>query len=278
MSDVYHPVSISLNAQPRVILDAMEKLITQNQHSQTYYQNWRRVPLFLFLSGFLFIAIDLLLRLVGFQVCIFSLIAPVVWIAALVVFIRLRRTITKSFSPFYQTVRDLIFTLRDDIYPGKNCFGHLDLTGPTHESKLSREAANSMGFVTEYYRDEWLNLKMKLYDGSMLRFSAIERIKQRKGYWKTGSISGKSKWKPPKMKGDLQELKISITGNPQFYDTGEATFQTGTQLGGYFITQLDTTGGIINMVAQTGKKDITAEDILPVLQGAYNYLIKKDAI
>jgi hypothetical protein len=272
----YNPVSLSLNAQPRMILETMKNLTTQNQHRQAYYQNWRRIPLYLLISGIFFIAIDLVLRLLGYQVCIFSWIAPAVWIAALVIFIRLRRAKTLFFSPLYQTARDVIYTLRDDGLPGKTFFGRLDLTGTTQESKLARESTNALGLVTQYYRDEWLNLKMKLYDGSMLRFSAIERIKQRKGYWKRGSISGKQKWKPPMTKGDLQELKISITGNPQLYDTTGAPLQTGSQLGGYLVSHYDSTGGITTVIAQTGKKNVTAEDILPVLQGAYHTLVKKD--
>ena len=58
-----------------------------------------------------------------------------------------------------------------------------------------------------FYRDEWLRLKLKLWDGNVLRLSAIESIRKKEGFWKRGSR--KSKWKPGATTARHQ-LKISV--------------------------------------------------------------------
>ena len=70
--------------------------------------------------------------------------------------------------------------------------GWLDLTGAKQESKETRRKTSRSGQPIVYYRDEWLRLKTRLYDGNVLRLSLIERVKDRESYWKR-SRSGKYK-------------------------------------------------------------------------------------
>jgi hypothetical protein len=66
---------------------------------------------------------------------------------------------------------------------------------------VARATKDTRDRTTEHFRDEWLALEAKLYDGNILRVSAIQKSKKRKSYWKRSSISGKMKMKPEKFKG-----------------------------------------------------------------------------
>jgi hypothetical protein len=109
------------------------------------------------------------------------------------------------------------------------------LTGDA-DSKVAHEAKDTQDRTTQYFRDEWLALKAKLYDGNILRVSAIQKSKKRKSYWKRSSISGKMKLKPEKFKGTEQSLKIRIAVNPEVYKiVPNKTFRPGVNLGKYTV-------------------------------------------
>ncbi|HNO12164.1 MAG TPA: acyl-CoA carboxylase subunit beta, partial [bacterium] len=78
------------------------------------------------------------------------------------------------------------------------------------ENKVARETQDAQSRTTQLFNDPWLSLKAKLYDGNVLRVTAIQKTKKRKSYWKRSRISGKSKLKPEKFKGSQQELKVRI--------------------------------------------------------------------
>ena len=80
-----------------------------------------------------------------------------------------------------------------------------------------------------FYRDEWLRMKMSLYDGNVLRMTAIERAKARLGRWKTGRISGKRKWKPGGTVWARRELRVALTVNRDVYET--LPIQPASQVG-----------------------------------------------
>jgi hypothetical protein len=182
-----------------------------------------------------------------------------------------------SFAPNYATAREIIYTLRDDLDPKRNFFGQLDLTGAQQVSKLHHEAPNQLGLTVQYYRDEWLGLKTKLYDGNMLRLSAVERVKVRVGFHKR-SRSGKQKWKPPKV-ATGQELKVRISVNPQVYELSfRPSARVGAAVGAYAITALNASNGIVEIVANTPATAVQSADVLGVLRLAYDMLKRKDAV
>lgn len=274
----YDPIYITFNQKPGAIVRGMDEMVTQGERLQSAQKQRRWVPRLLFLAGFPFILLDGLLMVAGYKVCLFSLVAPVCWLAALVLSVSMRRSRALELAPLFTDVRQVIYTLRDDANPKRNFFGHLDLTGTQNKEKLTRENSDSFGRVTQLYRDEWLSLKTKLYDGNMLRLSAIRREKVRKGYWKRGGVSGKMKWKAPKFKGSLQELRLRLSVNPQVYDVASIqTLPRGAQIGAYYIERLEASGGIIDLAAATGSDNISDSDILSVLRAVYDLLKRKVA-
>jgi hypothetical protein len=271
----YDPILMTFNNRPRTILDGMRALDRQRGQVKNTYKRRRKLPWLLFLAGFPFILVDLAIRALGYQVCIFSFLLPIFWVAALVAGISLRRARTLEMPPRFNTAQQILFTLRDDVKPEGNFFGQLDLTGATQPDKLVREVPNALGLSVQHFRDEWLSLKTKLYDGNMLRMLVAERNKIRKGYWKHSRISGKRKWKPPKDKGSLQELKLRISVNPDVYEIVNTALQANSRVGPYTINSLDTSGGILSLQASCLAKDVEANDVLSLLRTAYDQLKRK---
>ncbi len=267
----YDPVYISINDKPRAVLQVMDGLRTRHAEHAEQLKRRRWVPLYLFLAGLPFTCIDLAL---GYNI-FFFLVTFCFWIAAVVVWVALRRARPGTeFPAHYNTARSLIQILRDDLDSKRNFFGHLDLTGAQQQSKLFREGANALGLAVEYYRDEWLNLKTKLYDGNMLRLSAVERVKVRKGYYKRNP-RGKQKWKAPKF-NNRQELHVRISVNPQLYDIVQSpAAQVGAVVGAYTIEELDMQGGIIRLAATAPTQAVKSADILAVLRLTYDMLKRK---
>jgi hypothetical protein len=271
----YDPILMTFNNRPRAILDGMRAIVRERGQVKNTYQRRRKLPWLLALAGLPFVLVDLAIRLLGYPVCIFSFLAPIFWVAALVAGLSLRRARTFELPPRFRTAQEILYTLRDDVNPGRNFFGQLDLTGAMLPAKLVQETPNALGLKVQHFRDEWLSLKTKLYDGNMLRLSAAERNKIRAGYWKRSKISGKNKWKPPKEKGNLQELKLRISVNPEIYEIVNTGLQVNGRVGAYTITNLDTSGGILSLQASCLAKDVEANDVLGVLRSAYDQLKRK---
>ncbi len=239
---------------------------------------WRWIPLLIFFGGVGLVAIDGLLTLFGYTSLVFTAGAVVVWIAAFVMARSLRKSDSYDFSPRYKGTEEILRTLRDDLRPGSTFLGHLDLTGPMLNTKVARETKDAQDRTTQFFRDEWLALKAKLYDGNVIRISAIQKSKQRKPYTKRSRISGKYKTKPAKFKGTEHDLKVRIVVNPELYQIGSnPKVRQGQNIGKYTITALDTEGGIINMVANSPFEEVEHENILSVLQSAYSLLQRKAA-
>ena len=212
----------------------------------------------------------------GYSVLVFSLATAAFWVAAIAAWISIRRNRVLEVPPRYDTARQILYTLRDDVDPKRNFFGQLDLTGTRQDSKVARETPNALGLITRLYRDEWLSLKTKLYDGNMLRLSAVQRDKVRKGYWKRSRISGKNKWKPEKEKGSLHELKVRLSVNPNIYDIpATAGLMVGQQIGPFYVERYENNSGLIDLSARSATGEISAQDILNVLHSLYGLLKRK---
>jgi hypothetical protein len=197
------------------------------------------------------------------------------WIAALVMAYSLRQSDSRAFSPRYKDAREILYTLRDDLKPESTFLGHLDLTGPMLDTKVARESSDAQNRVTQHFRDEWLALNAKLYDGNVLRVSAVEKSKKRKSYWKRGQISGKMKLKPEKFKGSEQLLKVRIAVNPELYQiVPNPQLRPGANVGKLKVAQLSTDGGIIDVTAQT-LFEVDGDSILGLLKSVYSLLQRK---
>jgi hypothetical protein len=277
------PVKIDFNDKPRTLAASMDALLEQEQHTQDIYKSRKRMPLSLFLLGLPFLGVDFVLDMFfGFRPCLFWTITAVLWLTAVVIFFSMLGKRGKEFPPLYRVARNIIYILRDDIAPKKSMFGHLDLTGPKQDSKLVSEIPDASGREVRRYQDEWLMFKAKLYDGNVIRLTASERLKIRKGYWKRGTISGKMKRKPEKLKSDLQYLRVQLTVNPENYEiVPNQLAEKGAQIGGYWVEEMviDTSsqsGGIISLKAATGSREIKGGDILAALQALYSLLKRKE--
>ena len=273
------PVYISLADQPEAIIEGMDRLKADAQKTETAGDKWRWVPMLIFLGGVGLMLIDVVLFFLGYSSFVFMTGGLLLWVAAIVMALSLRKSDLHEFSPRYNGTKEILHTLRDDLRPDSSFLGHLDLTGTMLPTKVARTAKDTQNRTTEYFRDEWLALKAKLYDGNILRVSAIQKSKKRKSYWKTSRISGKSKLKPEKYKGTQQDLKVRIVVNPELYkiESSSPTFKQGLNIGKYTISQLNTDGGIINFVANSPFEEVEHENLLNILQSAYTLLKRKAA-
>jgi len=200
------------------------------------------------------------------------------WVAAFVMARSLRKSDSFDFSPRYKGTKEILHTLRDDLKPNSTFLGHLDLTGSMLQTKVARETKDTQDRTTQYFSDQWLSLKAKLYDGNILRVSALQKSKNRKSYWKRSRISGKTKMKPEKFKGTEQELKVRIVVNPEAYKIVQnAAFKPGINFGKYTLSELSTEGGMINFVANSPFDEVEQEHILTILKSAYSLLKRKAA-
>lgn len=275
----YLPLYITIADKPDSITRGMDRFVAEVQRTESAGDKWRWIPMFIFLGGIGLAAIDGLLLLLGFQSFVFATGGIILWIAAIVMARGLRKSDSKDFAPRYKGTQDILYTLRDDLKPGSTFNGHLDLTGAMLPAKVARSTNDSRDRTTEYFRDEWLALKAKLYDGNILRLSAVQKSKKRKSYWKRSRISGKMKLKPEKFKGTEHDLKVRIVANPELYTVAESSpqFNQGLNIGKFTISQLDTQGGMISFVANSPFEDVQHENILQILQSAYSLLQRKAA-
>ena len=274
----YTPVYISLADRPESIMQGMDKFVADIQKTESAGDKWRWIPLLIFMAGAGLVCIDLFLDLLGYFSFVFTLGGIGLWIAAIALAIGLRRSDSHDFSPRYNGTKQILYTLRDDLKPQSTFLGHLDLTGAMLPTKVARSTKDTRDRTIQYFRDEWLSLKAKLYDGNILRVSAIQRTKQRQSYWKRSRISGKMKMKPAKFKGAEQQLKLRIAVNPEVYQiVPSREFRQGANIGKYTVTQLNTDGGIIDVVASSPFEEVESEHILGFIHSAYTLLQRKAA-
>ena len=274
----YTPVYVSIADKPDSIMRGMDKFVREVQKTESAGDKWRWAPMMIFIAGVGMVAIDAVLLIFGYASLVFSGGAILLWIAAFIMARSLRKSDSFDFSPRYKGTKEILHTLRDDLKPDTTFLGHLDLTGAMLKTKVARETKDTRDRTTQYFRDEWLSLKAKLFDGNVLRVSAIQKSKNRKSYWKRSSISGKMKMKPEKFKGTEHDLKVRIVVNPDAYQiVSNQEFRQGANVGKYTISQLSTEGGIINVVASSPFEEVEQAQILNFLKSTYSLLQRKAA-
>lgn len=275
---VFAPVYVSIADKPDTIIRGMNKFVKEAQKTETAGDKWRWIPMLIFFGGIGMGLIDILILLLGYSsFFIFSMGGFLLWIAAFIMARNLRRSDLLDFSPRYYSTKEILHTLRDDLKPGANFLGHLDLTGSMADNKVTRETKDAQNRTTKLFTDPWLSLKAKLYDGNVLRVTAMQKTKKRDSYWKR-NMRGKSKLKPEKFKGTQQELKVRIVVNPETYTIQPNNeFSLNKDVGKYRIEQLSTDGGIINILAVSPFEEVEHAHILSFLKSAYSLLQRKAA-
>ena len=274
----YTPVYLSIADDPDAVIEGMDKFVAEIQKTESAGDKWRWVPMIIFFAGLGLMGVDGILLVLGYTSFVFTIGGILLWIAAFVMARSLRKSDSHDFSPRYTGTKQMLYTLRDDLKPESTFLGHLDLTGAMLDTKVARETKDAQNRITQHFRDEWLALKAKLYDGNILRISAIQKSKKRKSYWKRSRISGKMKMKPEKYKGAAQYLKVRIAVNPEVYQIISSTeFRQGASIGKYTIAQLNTEGGIIDITANSAFEEVESEHILGFLHSAYSLLQRKAA-
>jgi hypothetical protein len=274
----YAPVYVSIADKPDSIIRGMNKFVVDARKTETTGDKWRWIPMFIFFAGIALALVDVFIFLLGYSVSfVFAAGGLLLWVAAIVMARSLRQSDILDFSPRYTGTKEILHTLRDDLKPGSTFLGHLDLTGSMNETKVARESKDAQSRTTQHFNDPWLSLKAKLFDGNVLRVSAIQKTKKRKSYWKTNA-RGKMKSKPEKFKGTHQELKVRIVVNPQAYVIKPNNlFSLNKDVGKFKIHQLSTDGGIINILAVSPFDEVGQTDILTFLKSAYSLLERKAA-
>jgi len=274
----YTPVYVSIADKPDSIMRGMDRFAREVQLTEKAGDKWRWIPMLIFFAGIGLMAIDGLLIVFGYFSLVFSAGGVLLWIAAFIMARSLRKSDSSDFSPRYKGTKEILYTLRDDLKPSTTFLGHLDLTGALLKTKVAREAKDTQNRTTQYFRDEWLSLKAKLYDGNVLRLSAIQKSKKRQSYTKRSRISGKYKTKPEKFKGTAHDLKVRIVVNPEAYKIVlNKDFKPGTNIGKYTISQLSTEDGMINVVASSPFDEVEQVQILNFLKSTYSLLQRKAA-
>lgn len=274
----YTPVYLSIADDPDAVIEGMDKFVVEIQKTESAGDRWRWVPMLIFFAGLGLMGIDGILLATGYTSFVFTIGGIALWIAAFIMARGLRKSDSHDFSPRYTGTKQILHTLRDDLKPESSFLGHLDLTGAMLDTKVARETKDTQNRITQHFRDEWLALKAKLYDGNILRVSAIQKSKKRKSYWKRSQISGKMKMKPEKYKGSAHYLKVRIAVNPELYQIVPSTeFRQGANIGKYTISQLNTEGGIIDVTANSLHDEVDSENILAFLHSAYSLLQRKAA-
>jgi hypothetical protein len=274
----YTPVYLSIADDPDAVIEGMDKFVVEIQKTESAGDRWRWVPMLIFFAGLGLMGIDGILLTLGYTSFVFTVGGIALWIAAFVMARSLRKSDSHDFSPRYTGTKQILHTLRDDLKPESSILGHLDLTGAMLDAKVARESKDTQNRITQHFRDEWLALKAKLYDGNVLRVSAIQKSKKRKSYWKRSRISGKMKMKPEKYKGSAQFLRVRIAVNPELYQIVPNTeFRQGANIGKYTVAELNTEGGIIDVTANSQFEEIESESILTFLHSAYSLLQRKAA-
>lgn len=247
------PIVIDFNQRPNAILQGLDEFVEKRKTAAETVTRYKRLPLMIGLGSLPFACLDGVAAAAGYPMCVFSLVTVAGFGAAAAAQLYLNRRKSGELSSQFNSAYRIIYTLRDDVNPKRPLFGKLDLTGPQQPSKVSRETQDAMGRKVQFFRDEWLSMRMKLYDGNMLRLSVEQRSKVRAGYWGRGRVSGKSKWKAPKFKGTYHQLRVRLTVNPALYEiTSDPRFRVNQQVEGFLIELIETTGGIINISAAFG--------------------------
>jgi hypothetical protein len=245
---------LDLNEKPRVILRVMDNIRQEALASRSSWNKGCAAVFVLLALGAPFCFFDVSM---GYNVCTFSIIAGLLWLAALALLIWLlwtgRAGVEKDKFDF---ARQVIYTLRDDVALKKGrVTGWLDLTGARQNSKIARRGLTSSGKPKIYYRDPWLQFKIKLVDGNLLRLAMVEAMKVKKGY----------------VAAQRLKVKAKLVVDPQVYEISpfSAEEMNAEGLPPWQVNNLD---GIIEVAGSLDPKRPNAGPLLDTLKWVYSHL------
>lgn len=262
-------IFMDFNQMPAEIVQVMDTAKTQAQQYSVENGRLRRRLRWLYLIGLLFILLDVLL---GYNYYTFSLLGVGLWLAAFFGGRLVRKQgQPPEFGSKFDLTRTIMDTLEADVGPNRTMIGWLDLTGFDQESKEYRKKQSTSGRPIVYYRDEWLQMKAKLYDSNVLRVSLIEKVKDRKGFYKRSRISGKMKWKTGSTHKQ-HNLNISISLNPEGYALKPFDYNVMKIPNSRFVIDAALAeNGRITLKA-TSNSDYDAWDVLHAMKYSYDHI------
>ena len=255
----YDPLYLTLNDKPQAILQVIDGLHAAKDAPVAGHGSRRRLPWLLVLIGVVLFALDFTVDRYGGHILLLPAIGSLV-AAVVLCDCALARPVRANCRRGWLWRARSIYTLRDDIDPKRTFAGLVDLRGADVESKLPSHGKNRLGFPVDYYRDEWLGLKLKLYDGNVLRLAVVER-RRCAGYYKR-SASGKQKWKAPKSAA-AQEIKLKLAINPAVYEWSlKEHLRPGNAIGPFQVSSFAATNGVLAVSAQSDQPEVGAADML----------------
>lgn len=260
-------VFFDFNQAPRDLMRFMDDLRERERRFRAQRTRRQVIAWLLFPAGLVFLLLDIIL---GYNVCTFSLVALTLWAAGIVSLIWLGRQRAAQFDSRYDLTREMFNVLKDDVAPGRELTGWLDLTGAEQESKIIRHGTSASGQPIVYYQDEWLRLKAHLYDGNVLRASLFKRAKVRQGFYKRGAISGKNKWRAGSSQA-MHRLRIAVTASPAAYTVQPVTHNGALPDSRFTFESAEVVGNQLQLSAATAG-DYDAWDVLNAMRFAYDRL------
>ena len=261
-------VFMDFNQVPAEIVQVMDMAKAEAQQFTVINGRLKRRLRWLYLFGLLFVLLDWVL---GYNFYTFTLVGAGLWLMALAGGRLIRRQgHPPRFGAKFDTTRTIIDTLEADVGPNRTMIGWLDLTGFNQESKEYRKKQSASGRPIIYYRDEWLRMKAKLYDSNVLRVSLIEKVKDRKGFYKR-SMSGKMKWKVGSTDKQHQ-LSVTISLNPETHTTSPFDYgQVKIPNSRFIVDAALAENGRISLKA-TSNNDYDAWDVLHAMKYSYEHV------
>jgi hypothetical protein len=260
---------------PRAIVASIDDLRRRGADAQERLTgSWKKLALFI-LGGAVVIYLDVKF---GYASHIFAIVGAVLVIMGFTMWVKRDRAAKQPEldSPSLRMTQRVIHTLRDDLAPTRNLHGSLDLRGSVDPGKLAHTKQDSRGRTVSYYRDDWLSMKAKLWDGSMLRVAVIKKLKIRDGYYKRGRVSGKQKFKPAVLKSVVNNIDVRISANPQLYSLSQASAPTiGQTIGTVTVQSVTVDGGLLRVVGSLSQEPM-AQEFLELLRATYATLQRKD--
>jgi hypothetical protein len=180
-----------------------------------------------------------------------AVLAFVLWGVAVIAGVVLLISRPRFSKEQFETVREILHTLRDDTGRKGWVAGWLDMTGPKQQTKQVRTARSGGGKQKVYYRDPWFQVKIKLADGNLLRLSLVDKIKT-----KAGSVVDQR-----------TQFTAKLVVNPDLYRVG-ALPSTDSSLAG-----VDSDGsGILSLMAEVDPRHPPVEQMLKSLKALYDHL------
>jgi hypothetical protein len=240
-------VYIEMAHHPQAILDTMNQTQEDAHNAKQQWKLGCGFAIALIGVG----ALALLLRLILNFGPFVAVLAFVLWGVAMIAGVALLISRPRFSKEQFETVRQILYTLRDDTGRKGWVAGWLDMTGAMQQTKQVRTARSGGGKQKVYYRDPWFQVKIKLVDGNMLRLSLMDKIKT-----KTGSVVN-----------HRTQFTAKLVVNPDLYRTGAPPSPENS------LAVVNSDGnGVLSFRAEVDPRHPPVEQMLKSLKALYDHL------